>query len=84
MAEVTLHTHRAFDDDLRHLRSLVGEMGGLAEVQINGAIDALSRRDVDSAMRIVAADKRIDALEQEAEKVAITTIALRQDRKSVV
>jgi phosphate transport system protein len=78
MPESTLHTLRAFDDDLRHLRSLVGEMGGLAEAQVNGAIDALTRRDVDSAMRIVAADKRIDALEQEAEKAAITTIALRQ------
>lgn len=78
MPEPALHTLRAFDDDLRHLRSLIGEMGGLAEAQVNGAIDALVRRDVDSAMRIVAADKRIDALEQEAEKAAITTIALRQ------
>ncbi len=78
MPEPALHTLRAFDDDLRHLRSLIGEMGGLAEAQVNGAIDALVRRDVDSAMRIVAADKRIDSLEQEAEKAAITTIALRQ------
>lgn len=77
MAESFGHTVKSFDDDLRHLRTIIGEMGGLAEAQINGAIDALARRDVDSAMRIVSNDKRIDGLEAEAERLAITTIALR-------
>lgn len=77
MAATPAHTVKAFDDDLRHLRQLIGEMGGLAEAQINAAIDALGRRDVDAAMRVVADDKRIDAIEHEAEKLAITTIALR-------
>lgn len=71
------HTVKSFDDDLRHLRTIVGEMGGLAEAQINAAIDSLIRRDVDFAMRTVANDKRIDLLEGEAERLAITTIALR-------
>ncbi len=77
MSQISSHTFKSFDDDLQHLRTLIGEMGGLVEAQINAAIDALVRRDVDSAMRVVADDKRIDALEAEAEKLAITTIALR-------
>ena len=77
MNEAAAHTVKSFDDDLAHLRAQIGEMGGLAEAQINDAINALARRDVDAAMRVVAADKRIDELELEAERLAITTIALR-------
>ena len=71
------HTFKSFDDDLGQLRTLIGEMGGLAEVQITAAIDALIRRDIEAAMRVVIDDKRIDAIEQEAERLAVTTIALR-------
>lgn len=77
MNETASHTVKSFDDELEHLRTLIGEMGGLAEAQVNGAIDALSRRDVDAAMRVIGDDKRIDAIEIEAERLAITTIALR-------
>lgn len=75
--QVVSHTLKSFDNELQQLRALIGTMGGLAEAQVVAAIDALVRRDVDSAMRVAAADKRIDAIETEAEKLAITTIALR-------
>ena len=71
------HTMKSFDDDLSQLRARIGAMGGMAEAQIVAAIDALTRRDTDAALRVVAEDKRIDALELEAERLAITTIALR-------
>lgn len=77
MNQVASHTLKSFDNELQQLRALIGAMGGLAEAQVVAAIDALGRRDVDSAMRVVADDKRIDAIETEAEKLAITTIALR-------
>lgn len=71
------HTVKSYDDDLRQLRSIIGQMGGIAEAQIIGAIEALQRRDADMAHRIVVADKALDALEDDAEKLAISIIARR-------
>jgi len=73
----TAHTVKAFDDDLAELRALVAEMGGLAEDAIDGAVTALTRRDIEAATRIVEGDARIDALEAELERRAIRLIALR-------
>ena len=71
------HIVKSFDDDINKLRSLVTEMGGLCEAQIGGAIEALMERDPDRAMEVVQTDMRIDALEAEAERLAVTMIALR-------
>jgi phosphate transport system protein len=72
------HTAKAFDSDLQELARKVGEMGGLAEREIADAINALTRRDVELAMRVVASDPTIDALQREIEEKAILTIARRQ------
>ena len=72
------HTAKAFDDDLQELTRKVAEMGGLAEREIADAIQALTRRDVDLARRVVATDPTIDALQQEIEEKAVLTIARRQ------
>ncbi len=71
------HTVKSFDEDIDRLRTLVSEMGGLAEAQIAAAIDALVRRDIDAAAEVVAGDARMDAMEAEAEREAVTLIALR-------
>lgn len=77
MATTTGHTVKAFDDDLGELRALVSEMGGRAEAAITDSLQALVRRDLDAAARIVEDDKKIDALEIEIERAAIRLIALR-------
>ena len=71
------HTVKSFDDEIHQLRSLIGQMGGLAEAQTTDAVNALQRRDVDAALKVVAKDVEIDALESEAEQLAISMIALR-------
>ena len=71
------HTVKSFDDDIHQLRSLITQMGGLCEAQIIDSIDALMRRDADAASAVVAVDARIDALEAEAESLAISIIARR-------
>ncbi len=73
----TGHTVKAFDADLAELRALVAEMGGMAEAAIDGALTALTRRDIESAAGIVENDSKIDALEAELERRAIRLIALR-------
>ena len=72
------HTAKAFDTDLQDLTRKVSEMGGLAEREIADSIQALTRRDIDLAMRVIASDPTIDALQREIEEKAILTIARRQ------
>ncbi len=71
------HTVKAFDTDIGQLRGLIAEMGGLAEVAIADAIEALIRHDVDKAKSVVVNDAKLDALEAEVDRLAIRIIALR-------
>ncbi|MEO1731304.1 MAG: phosphate signaling complex protein PhoU [Pseudomonadota bacterium] len=71
------HTVKAFDEDITRLRGLIAEMGGLAEVAIAEALDAMVRGDEELGDSVVARDKKIDALETEVDKLAVRIIALR-------
>ncbi|MGL5837909.1 MAG: phosphate signaling complex protein PhoU [Sphingorhabdus sp.] len=71
------HTVKAFDTDIGQLRGLIAEMGGLAEVAIADAIEALIRHDHDKAKQVVVNDAKLDALEAEVDRLAIRIIALR-------
>ena len=71
------HTVKAFDNEISQLRGLIAEMGGLAEVAIEGAIDALVRHDEEKAKKVVAGDARLDAIEAEVDRLAVRIIALR-------
>ncbi|MGB3472228.1 MAG: phosphate signaling complex protein PhoU [Erythrobacter sp.] len=71
------HTVKAFDEDITRLRGLIAEMGGLAEVAISEALDAMVRGDVELGDSVVARDKKIDVLETEVDKLAVRIIALR-------
>jgi len=71
------HTVKAFDEDITRLRGLIAEMGGLAEVAIQEALEALVRGDEELGDSVVARDKKIDALETEVDKLAVRIIALR-------
>src|ERR1700761_9151303 len=71
------HTVKAFDDDIAQLRASIAQMGGLAEQAIADAILALQRNDGELAKRVRDADRTIDAIEAEAERLAVRIIALR-------
>ncbi len=72
------HTVRSFDKELTHLSQTLLRMGGLAEMQLAQAIDAMSRRNTDLAAQVVQNDVQIDALEQEISELAVQLLALRQ------
>jgi phosphate transport system protein len=72
------HTAKAFDYDLQELARMIAEMGGLAERQIVEVIEALTKRDMDRAGRVVEADAGIDTLQRNIEERAVETIARRQ------
>jgi phosphate transport system protein len=71
------HTVSAFDNDMGQLRALVSEMGGRAEAAIADSIQALIRRDLEAASRVVEEDRKIDALEADIERQVLRLIALR-------
>lgn len=71
------HTVKAFENEISQLRGLIAEMGGLAEVAIRDAIDALGRYDEELAHKVVENDAKLDALEAEVDRLAVRTIALR-------
>jgi len=71
------HTVKAYENEISQLRGLIAEMGGLAEVAIRSAIDALSRQDEDLARQVVENDAKLDALEAEVDRLVVRTIALR-------
>ena len=74
---MTEHTLKAFDDDITRLRGLIGEMGGLAELAIHDAMQALVRGDDELARQVVERDKQLDELESETDAMAVRLIALR-------
>ena len=63
------HTVKAFDEDITRLRGLIAEMGGLAEVSLAEAMEALVKGNSELAKGVIARDKRIDALEAEVDKL---------------
>ncbi len=76
------HTVAAYDKELEVLRSAIARMGGLAEAQIAGSIDALYKRSEEAASQIVRADDELDKIELSIEKDAITLLAKRQPMAS--
>ena len=71
------HTVKAFDNDIGELRGLISQMGGLAEDAIDKAMQALQRNDLALAEQVRVADKQIDMIEAEVERLAVRIIALR-------
>ncbi len=71
------HTVSSYDEDLNRLRGLITRMAGLAETQLSDGVSALIKRNDDIARQVIAADKALDIMENEAEQAAIELIALR-------
>jgi phosphate transport system protein len=74
---MTEHTLKAFDEDITRLRGLIAEMGGLAELGIQEAMQALVTGDEALAQQVVERDKKLDRLETEVDDMAVRVIALR-------
>lgn len=72
------HIVSAFDADLKALRRMISEMGGIAERMTADATTALATRDTALAQTVIAMDPRLDGLQREVEERAILTLATRQ------
>ena len=74
---MTDHIVKSFDTELARLDAELRRMGRMATAQLDGAIDVFLRRDDAAAMRIVANDEAIDALEHAVAHDALQLLALR-------
>jgi phosphate transport system protein len=72
------HIVKAYDQDIASLKTMLAEMGGIAEEQLADAISALAKRDLALADRVIQRDEKLDTLERQIEEKAIQTIAKRQ------
>jgi phosphate transport system protein len=78
MSESPEHLVKSYDQELKRLRGMMTQMGGIVESQVAFAADAIMLRDASSATRAVEADPKVDALEREVESFVIRLLALRQ------
>jgi phosphate transport system protein len=78
MSEAPEHLVKSYDQELKRLRNLLTQMGGIVETQVARAADAIMTLDASAATRAVEEDPRVDALEREAEQFVIRLLALRQ------
>ena len=78
MAELAEHIVTSFGQELKRLRDLLVEMGGLVEAQVATATIAVVEQDVEAAARTVEQDPAVDTLEREVESFVIRLLALRQ------
>ncbi|HKO07395.1 MAG TPA: phosphate signaling complex protein PhoU [Alphaproteobacteria bacterium] len=72
------HIIKAYDQELDQLNNTIAQMGGLAEIQLANAIEAVVERDTELASATVEADARIDALEHQVQDQVVRLLALRQ------
>jgi phosphate transport system protein len=78
MSETPEHVVKSYDLELKRLRNMMTQMGGIVESQVALAADAIMHRDPAAAMRAVEEDPKVDALEREVEAFVIRLLALRQ------
>lgn len=74
----TEHTVKSFEQELQRLSNLIAQMGGVAEAQIEAAVQAVGRRDSDLAGKVMQTDSRLDEYERQVESQAVRMLALRQ------
>ena len=71
------HIVKSYDDELKKLHDAIARMGGLAELQLKGAIEALDRRDSELAARIMEEDAKVDEGEHFVNEQTVRLLALR-------
>ena len=72
------HIVRSYDEELKRLNNRIAEMGGLAEAQLAAGVQALVKRDIKLAERVVATDRQLDQMESDIDTHVVRLLALRQ------
>ena len=83
--DITSHTHhisQQFNIELEAIRTHLSEMGGMAQRQVNDAIQALIDADVERAEQVVRADFKVNSMEMAIDEECTRILARRQPAAS--
>ena len=72
------HIVSSYDEELEHLNKTIMQMGGIAESQLDRAIQSILKRDSAMAQEVVETDHKVDELEHEVANFTVRLLALRQ------
>lgn len=72
------HLSTQFDSELNNVSSRVMELGGLVEAQVQQAVQALGSFSANIANQVIAAERRVNAMEVEIDHEISSIIARRQ------
>jgi phosphate transport system protein len=78
----TLHISQQYNIELEAIRTHLSEMGGMAQRQVNDAIQALIDADVERAEQVVRADLKVNAMEMAIDEECMRILARRQPAAS--
>jgi phosphate transport system protein len=78
MQDLPEHIVKSYEQELKQLRDMLVEMGGLLESQLADATAAVTQGDGAAATAAMEQDPAVDALEREVEQFVIRLLALRQ------
>ncbi len=78
MPDEPKHIISSFEADLKKLRDMIANMGGLVERAVADAAVALLNHDPEIAARVIENDAKIDAEQHNVEQFAVRLLALRQ------
>jgi phosphate transport system protein len=71
------HIVKSFDSDLKDLRRIISEMGGISEKMLQEGTASLVKGDTRLAQRVIETDRRLDQLQREVEDKAVFILARR-------
>ena len=72
------HSSKQYDVELEQMRSRILHMGGLVESQLRIALEAFEKADMSLADGAIEADRRVNELEIELDRLVRHVIARRQ------
>jgi len=77
MQKLAEHIVSGYDDDLNQLTTALSELGGLVETMTSDSVKSIKKRDSDLAQKVIAMDKRANALQEQIDEDALRLMALR-------
>jgi phosphate transport system protein len=78
MADAAGHIVTSYEQELKRLRDMVTEMGGIVESQVALCTEAVVHSAAEAATRVMEDEPRVDRLERDVEQFVIRLLALRQ------
>ncbi|HFE38318.1 MAG TPA: phosphate signaling complex protein PhoU [Gammaproteobacteria bacterium] len=76
------HISRQYNEELEDIRTQVMEMGGLVEMQLNNAINALVESDRTKAESVITSDLKVNSYEVDIDEECVQILARRQPAAS--